>query len=172
MYTVLFDMITACKRTHSKFTRQTICSLIHTSGLKIVKHSKFGWDGKGNIRDNSTSHLVHDFAHYLVSPPKLRCLPEFGLGASPDSGDPPFPSDLFVVNIDKSMREEEAASLLGIIIEWVIGMPSGLTWTDHGWEGHKNYRTVLHILARRRLIDDNAMPLIVPDRFRLRSWNK
>jgi hypothetical protein len=83
---------------------------------------------RGEIR--WTSDIVHDIAHYLVASKKRRLLPEFGLGLSPDGR---AKSIVPVVTQGFAQREEERASILGILIEKHMGFDWQDTWLDHGW---------------------------------------
>lgn len=87
--------------------------------------------GKGHAVDN-TEDLLHELAHYLVSPPKYRKHRNFGLG-SPGSSllDP---SDI-PLHLAKSL--EEQASILGIVMCREVGCTYRVCRSiarDHSWD--------------------------------------
>ena len=75
---------------------------------------------------------MHDLAHWAVCGSlQRRSLPDFGLGRGPDSS---IDSDAPQVMSDAhTQAEEERASLLGIFMEFALGMPAADTLRLHSW---------------------------------------
>lgn len=88
------------------------------------------WNGLGTIRANNTSDLLHEIAHYQVAPPERRFKANYGLGTSPDEQ---CVKNSMLVTYDVANREEELASVLGILWERSLGMDWGATYKKHGW---------------------------------------
>jgi hypothetical protein len=105
--------------------------------------------GRGEEERQHPSSVIHDLAHWAVcTSAKRRAMPDFGLGGGPDSFvEAPEPM------LGKATQaEEERASLLGIIMEWELGMPAADTMRLHSW---------LYPYARRYA--DGHRPMEGPD---------
>jgi hypothetical protein len=98
--------------------------------------------------NGGTSDLVHDVAHWLVATPGARVEADFALE---------------VIGEAESYDEEEAASLLGILIERALGMDWRYTWRFHAWPDHwENVRPSIRALRQRGLIR-GLMPVCLLD---------
>lgn len=101
------------------------------------------WDGRAlnlahETSNGGTSDLVHDVAHWLVATPEARAASDFALEAIGEA---------------ESYDEEEAASLLGILLERAMGMDWRYTWKFHMWPNHwDNVRPSICALRQRGLI--------------------
>ena len=93
----------------------------------------FSWDG-GAVRTGSEpAVLLHEVAHYQLASPQRRALPDFGLGAGPETGE--------IARADAAQRldglaresEEQMASLLGILWEIELGQPGILAFQEQNW---------------------------------------
>lgn len=130
------------------------------SNFTRVDIYKSVWDGKvlRAANDRSVSNIIHDIAHFQVSPKKYRNTAEFSLGISPDSHPhelperPPGQSD---------QEEEERASILGILWEMYFGLRYRATAKEHnwtGWYGNGETAPILKSLYKYGLIDENLIP--------------
>lgn len=104
---------------------------------KTVEQSpKWSWDGKKiNIvrnmyTDEEFSNACHELAHYLMASPKRMLLKEYGLGQSPDA----LSEAKRTLNASAARKEEEEASVLGVLIEYHLGQSIGFTFTYHSWD--------------------------------------
>lgn len=83
------------------------------------------------------SNIIHDLAHWAVCTSLARrSKPDFGLGRGPDSVEE---AECLTLH---AQIEEERASLLGILIEWELGMPAGDTLRLHGWVHPWNHKHI------------------------------
>jgi len=122
----LVDMTTRYKK--------EIHRLAKAFGIKLSprrSHDSWEWDGK-TIATNSWKRphgdIIHDIAHWIVADEDRRCLPDFGIGEGVNSGKP---AGIIIANPDD---EESVASVLGILIERQLGMPSWrYTYKYHSW---------------------------------------
>lgn len=119
------------------------------------------WDGKSEaVRDQSTSNVIHDLCHWLVADPRRRTVPDFGLGLGPESSEEC--RHLAPQLLDDSLRskgspyEETLASLLGIAVEFHLGLAWRKTAEDHSWQSWKVFDWVEQAseLERRGLMKD------------------
>ena len=122
----------------------------------------FCWDGnsiacgKRNITD-----IVHDIAHHQCAAPSRRHLPEWGLGTSPDGTKK---ADL-TIDENTAQREEECASLLGILWERQIKSNWVGTIDMHNWIGEgpqdciRKMTKTLRKLHKLKLVDKDGNPL-------------
>lgn len=100
----------------------------------------YQWDGlrlnippvPKNYIEASASHpscILHDLAHWVICPDlERRGQPEFGLGPGSDTKHPSLRKQ---VSEEVSITEEEKASLLGVMMEYDLGMPAGDTLAIH-----------------------------------------
>jgi hypothetical protein len=126
----------------------------------------FSWDGRSLRARSEPCVLFHEIAHWLLAPPPRRALPDFGLGAGPESGCKAEADRARVVDEETRSAEECAASLLGILLEATAGGPAIEAFLEQNWlerfdsEGtHRLFSTTLADLRRRGLIDGVARPL-------------
>jgi hypothetical protein len=126
----------------------------------------FSYDGYA-IRVRSEAYvLIHEVAHYQVCAPERRPLPDFGLGAGPESGR--------AAEADAAQRlfgpvresEEQMASLLGILWEAELGQPALFAFLEQNWmEGWarpaaaQHFATILGWLQQLGLVDSAGHPL-------------
>lgn len=122
------------------------------------KNDGYVWNGQ-NFKlgcTKTSSHIVHEVAHYLVTPIEYRQVPEFGLGSSPD-GDQPIDT---VRPLDRQ-DTEELASVLGILIEYYLGLPAKETFFDHSWYelgSEKKFNTTIKKLKKLNYINQDNIP--------------
>ena len=136
-----------------KFARKTGIPLRHTPGWA------FQWDGKRIATHKQThSSILHDIAHWCVAAPERRRVKEFGLGPGPDAEGTDAP---YKVHFRTSQKEEERASILGILIELHLGMYPANTMEYHNWtgwdsrnlDGEDDFGRTVSWLIKRGLID-------------------
>jgi hypothetical protein len=104
------------------------------------------WRKDDDVNDDPS----HELAHAMIAPPSRRKLKRFGLGP------------IGMGNGSKSCREEEEASILGILLQKEHGLDWRWTAVDHAWRfdvfSVKNAATCLKSLHKRRLIYMNGRP--------------
>lgn len=126
----------------------------------------FSWDGRAIACRSEASVLIHEVAHWLLAPPERRRLPDFGLGAGPETGRRAEAERSKAVDAATEQEEESLASLLGILWEAELSQPAILAFLEQNWlEGDARAGTVRHfqrhleLLASRGLIGDDARPI-------------
>lgn len=124
------------------------------AGLPIADQAPaagFSWDGKAVSIQTEPSVLIHEVAHYLLCPPERRALPDFGLGAGPESGRSARADSARVVDFAAREREEAMASLLGIMWETALGQPALAAFLEQNWlEGWHRAGGRAHIIGTLR----------------------
>jgi len=110
---------------------KTYQQVIESFGLKCetLTPDKRCWEGDGIIRSNTDSNFLHELAHWQVSAPERRSLPNFGLGSCPDEH---ISTDM-IVKQSQANEEEKLASCLGILWERKLGLNWVDTYFDHYW---------------------------------------
>lgn len=127
--------------------------------------ASYTWDGKAVHVDCEPSVVIHEVAHLQCASPSRRTLPDFGLGAGPETGcreEADRAAAVFGVERD---QEEALASLLGILWEVELGQPAILAFLEQNWlEGgarplnRDHFLKNLTILRKNRLIDGDGHP--------------
>jgi hypothetical protein len=125
----------------------------------------FSWDGRVLRTQSEPWVILHEIAHWLICPPQRRGLPDFGVGAGPESGRKAEADRARVVDDESQQRDEAMASLLGVLLEAELGQPAILAFLEQNWlEGYERESAALHFratvaaLARRGLIDAAGRP--------------
>ena len=75
--------------TDTRASREAALMLVNAVGMPIVDEAPadaFSWDGRAVRTRSEASVLVHEVAHWLIAPDDRRVLPDFGLGAGPETG--------------------------------------------------------------------------------------
>lgn len=123
----------------------------------------FSWDGSAVATRTETAVLLHEFAHWLVCPEARRNLPDFGLGAGPETGRVSEANAAYCVDEYTKEREEDLASLLGILLECQIGGPAIIAFCEQNWlelvdrpGTASHFVSVFEDLQRRALITDKG----------------
>lgn len=126
----------------------------------------FSWNGDAVATQTETAVLLHEFAHWQIAPKTRRRLPDFGLGAGPETGNVEIANTASCVDQQTKEREENLASLLGILWEVEIGGPAIIAFCEQNWlELADRPGTALHFLSifedlqRRKLINQNGHPI-------------
>ena len=103
--------------------RQAALDLVMSFGVPVI-HEKpstaFSWDGHAIRTQSEASVLVHELAHWQIAPPDRRHLPDFGLGAGPETGCVADADAARYASDTVKEHEELMASLLGILQRRVV----------------------------------------------------
>ncbi len=147
---------------------QAAIALARAFGMGVAAsppERSFSWDGTALTSETEAYVLLHEVAHYQLSDPRRRCIPDFGLGAGPDTGlrlEAEAAARLF--GFEREMEEAEA-SLLGIIWEVELGQPALASFLDQNWlEGAdrpgtaEHFATVLRALGEGGFVTDEGRP--------------
>lgn len=150
----------------------------HAQGVALL--AKFGmavhdaapedaltWDGQAAWGRMEPSVLIHEVGHLQTCAPERRTVPDFGLGAGPETGTQAraiADAAMTVTGLEREM-EEALASLQGILWEAALDQPAILAFLEQNWlEGGASttntahFRKVLHALHREGLVDDTGHP--------------
>jgi hypothetical protein len=127
----------------------------------------FSWDGLVIRTRSETSVVFHEVAHWQLAPPGRRILPDFGLGAGPETGRVTEANAAACVDAATREEEESLASLLGILWEVAHDEPALLAFAEQNWlEMYDRPGTPAHFmrclaaLETRGLIDGAGRPVI------------
>jgi hypothetical protein len=142
------------------------CAMARDLGIALIDEEPavaFSWDG-GALRTRSESCVVfHEIAHWLLAPSSRRAVPDFGLGAGPETGRKADADRARTVDEETRIEEECMASLLGILLEAEAGGPAIEAFLEQNWlelfdsEGtHRLFATTLESLRSRGLIGEFA----------------
>ena len=148
--------------------RARAVALAHAFGIETLDEEPalaFSWDGRFIRTRSEASVIVHEVAHWLLCAPERRPLPDFGLGAGPESGLREIADAALCVSPDAREAEEVLTSLLGILWEVELGQPAILATLEQNWlEGAERASTVqffaemLEALHTQGLIGDDGRP--------------
>jgi hypothetical protein len=126
----------------------------------------FSWDGRCLRVESEASVVLHEIAHWQICPPERRRLPDFGLGAGPETGRKAEADAARVVSDAAKQAEECLASLLGVLWEAALGQPAIAAFLEQNWfEGWRRpsaamtFAETITFLHVRGLIADDAMPI-------------
>ncbi|MEE2997074.1 MAG: hypothetical protein VX700_08005 [Pseudomonadota bacterium] len=153
--------------------RRGALELVRLAGLPAINEapsSAFSWDGAAVRTDSEASVLIHEVAHWLIAPPARRALPDFGLGAGPETGCAALADAACCVDNATKEEEELLASLLGILFEAALGQPAISAFIEQNWleawdrpVAARQFRVTVEKLLKRGLIDDSALPVLLQD---------
>lgn len=126
----------------------------------------FSWDGQAVATHTETAVFLHEIAHWQIAPPARRALPDFGLGAGPETGSIEAANAASCVDDQTKELEENLASLLGILWETELGGPAVIAFCEQNWlELHDRPGTAGHFvsvfneLLSRGLITKEGRPI-------------
>jgi hypothetical protein len=145
----------------------TLCERLGMEPLDEAPQDHLSWDG-ARVRTRSESAvLIHEAAHYQVASPARRRLPDFGLGAGPESGRVEIAEACRCVPERDREAEEQMASLLGILWEIELGHPGIEAFLEQNWlegAGRKSaadfFRATLDRLIAFGLVDPEGHPVL------------
>ncbi len=125
------------------------------------------WDGRAAWVNMEPSVLIHEVGHLQTCAAARRAVPDFGLGAGPETGvnaRPIADAAMTVTGVAREM-EEALASLQGILWEAVLGHPAVLAFLEQNWlEGgassynRAHFVKVVEALHGAGLIDATGHP--------------
>lgn len=151
---------------------QTVVNLAAHLGISVMDVDPadgFSWDGQAVATKTETAVLLHEIAHWQIAPPARRALPDFGLGAGPESGLKQEADAACCVDDQTKELEENLASLLGILWEAALGGPAIIAFCEQNWlELHDRPGTADHFVAifqellSRGLITQDGQPNQMP----------
>lgn len=125
----------------------------------------FSWDGVAIRTRSETSVVFHEVAHWQIAPAERRALPDFGVGAGPESGR--IDEANAVICVDAATREEEEnlSSLLGILWEVEYEEPAILAFAEQNWlemydrpSTPAHFARCLRALVKRGLLTEGGRP--------------
>lgn len=168
-----FDRIA---QTHSAFDkpydtpadRQAACDLATSFGIPTIDQepaAAFSWDGRAIRARSEASVLIHEVAHWQIAPADRRGLPDFGLGAGPETGRVADAEAARCASDRVKEHEELMASLLGILWEAALGQPAIHAFIEQNWleawdrpAAGEQFRRTVDDLMSRGLIGADGMP--------------
>lgn len=154
---------------------QEVHGLFKRLGLKLKPrplHTDFMYNGKTFNSNLPGRHLCHELAHWLIASENRRNLPEFGLGAGPES-DWDVAEEVKIVSSHAAEEEEKLAALLGILIQHHLGLPVGGMFDEiyslgfgepFEFPSHDPFISLAwEDLVDMKLIDKNGFPRVLLD---------
>ena len=134
--------------------------------LDVSPSDGFSWDGQRAAVRTEPAVLIHEVAHWLIAPVARRRLPDFGLGAGPETGCVAEADAACCVDDATKEREEGLASLLGILWEVEFGGPAIDAFCEQNWfelydrpGTQAHFVSTLEELRHRGLIDAACWPI-------------
>lgn len=148
--------------------RQAAHALVTSFGIPVIDEkpsAAFSWDGQAIRTRSEASVLIHEVAHWQIAPPDRRSLPDFGLGAGPETGRVADADSARCATDAVKEHEELMASLLGILWEAVLGQPAIHAFVEQNWleawerpAAGEQFRRTVDDLASRGLIGAEGVP--------------
>lgn len=147
--------------------RQAAVDLARRFGIPLIDEppqAGFSWDGKA-LRIRSEAYvLMHEVAHWQLCPAERIGLPDFGLGAGPETGRQAEADAARRVDPETELLEEQRSSLLGILWEAALGQPALNAFLEQNWlEGWERGAAASHFA---KVLDDLVrLGLATPEGF-------
>jgi hypothetical protein len=116
--------------------RAAAASLAGRLGIATIDEepaAAYSWDGTAVRIRSEAWVLLHEIAHWQLCPTERRGLPDFGLGAGPETGRVAEADAAACVGAGAGEREEQLSSLLGILWEAELGQPALLAFLEQNW---------------------------------------
>ena len=140
-----------------------LCRRFELGLIDLAPQQYFTWDGDAAAIRIEPSVLIHEVAHYQCATAERRLLPDFGLGAGPETGRKDEANAVQQLFCPERDVEEALTSLLGILWEAELGQPAILAfleqnWLEGGTKSVAHFRKCVHWLLSMGLIDDDARP--------------
>lgn len=111
----------------------TTCPALREYSYTLDKRD-YMWDGHlACLYNQSGPNITHEVAHWLLASEDQKKLTDFGIGIGPESTYVPDDSSHLKYK-SISASQESSASVLGIAIQYAIGIPSRETMLYHSWE--------------------------------------
>ncbi|MEI9986973.1 MAG: hypothetical protein WDN69_29715 [Aliidongia sp.] len=147
-------------RDQSVMHREAV-ALTEAFGMRPIPEAPqvaFSWDGLAVRTESEAAVLVHEVAHYQLASPARRALPDFGLGAGPETGRIEIAEAARRVEWLARETEEQMASLLGILWEIELGQPGILAFQEQNWlEGAGRPGTAGFFCATLQRLQDHGL---------------
>jgi hypothetical protein len=126
----------------------------------------YSWDGHVIRTRSEASVVFHEIAHWQIAAPERRGLYDFGLGAGPETGHVDQANRAVCVDFATKEKEENLASLLGILWEAEFNEPAILAFAEQNWlelaeRPYTRTHFAVHLdeLKARGLIDADGRPV-------------
>lgn len=118
----------------------------------------FTWDGHLLAVRMEPSVIIHDVAHLQCCAPQRRTVPDFGLGAGPETGlRAEADAAMSVFGVAREM-EEALTSLLGILWEVELDQPAICAFLEQNWlEGGDSPANLAHFLRILGHLHDHGL---------------
>jgi hypothetical protein len=118
----------------------------------------FSWDGKVIRTRSETSVVFHEIAHWQIAPRERLALPDFGVGAGPETGRVDEADAVLCVDAATKEEEENLSSLLGILWETEYGEPAILAFAEQNWlELYDRPSTPAHFVRCLYALNDRGL---------------
>lgn len=148
--------------------RADALALVELFGISAIDEAPadaFSWDGRSVRTRSEAAVLIHEVAHWQIAPPARRALPDFGLGAGPETGRAAEAEAACCVGLAVKEEEELLASLLGILWEAALGHPAVHSFIEQNWleawdrpAAAEQFVRAVDALSARGLIDADGVP--------------
>lgn len=142
--------------------------LVRSFGIAMIDAepaTAFSWDGHAIRTRSEASVLIHEVAHWQIAPPDRRALPDFGLGAGPETGCVAEADAARCATDAVKEHEELMASLLGILWEAALGQPAIHAFIEQNWleawerpAAGAQFQRTIDDLVLRGLIGADGLP--------------
>ncbi len=160
------DLMRLSTEAHHHAQAVELCRSFGLGVLEISPKQGFTWDGTHVAVDLEPSVIIHEVAHFQCAALYRRGLPDFGLGAGPETGlGTAAANAVRVVHGAQADVEEGLSSLLGILWEAQLVQPAMLAFLEQNWlEGGTDPRNIAHFikmvvcLHSMGLISDDGQP--------------
>ncbi|MGE5538451.1 MAG: hypothetical protein ACM30I_07520 [Gemmatimonas sp.] len=149
-----------------------VADLAHRFGIPTIDEEParaFSWDGRALRIRSEACVLFHEIAHWQLAPAARRGLPDFGLGAGPETGRKSEADAARAIDEPARIDEECAASILGILWEAACGGPAIDAFLEQNWlerfdstGTHRLFAATVRALHARGLIDGAGRPFPPP----------
>jgi hypothetical protein len=125
-------------------------ALLREFGMGVIDEpptAAYTWDGYAVRVRMEPSVIIHEVGHLQVCAPERRTVPDFGLGAGPETGlRREADGVMSVFGLEREL-EEALSSLQGILWEAELGQPAILAFLEQNWlEGGDTPHNRAHFL--------------------------
>lgn len=130
------------------------------------------WTGSSLLTspDTETNVLFHELGHWLVTSPRRRALPNYGLGVFGYYSTKLVLESPRIVSHQFAEKEEQRADLFAITLEYYCRGDWKGTWKHHGWDKDLWLAiSVLEKLRRNGLLDDMKPTVLDKEKWAMRN---
>jgi hypothetical protein len=110
-----------------------LCAALGMNPTARAPQDWLSWDGNAVATLTEPSVLIHEVAHFQLASPARRFMPDFCLGAGPESGRIAYADAHKALDAERREIEEQRTSLLGVIWETELGQPAILAFQEQNW---------------------------------------